>query len=150
MAQASIKQRLMDETKRAMKAGEKERVATLRRIQAALKQREIDDRTTLDDSAALAILDKLAKQHRESIEQYEAAGRDDLVAKERGELEVIAEFLPQPLSDGELDALIEQALQTTGATSLKQMGQVMAELQPRVQGRAEMSDVSARVKARLS
>jgi uncharacterized protein YqeY len=150
MAQASIKQRLMDETKRAMKAGEKERVATLRRIQAALKQREIDDRTTLDDSAALAILDKLAKQHRESIEQYEAAGRDDLVAKERGELEVIAEFLPQPLSDGELDALIEQALQTTGATSLKQMGQVMAELKPRVQGRADMSDVSARVKARLS
>jgi len=150
MAQASIKQRLMDETKRAMKAGEKERVATLRRIQAALKQREIDDRTTLDDSAALAILDKLAKQHRESIEQYEAAGRDDLVAKERGELEVIAEFLPQPLSDGELDAFIEQALQTTGATSLKQMGQVMAELKPRVQGRADMSDVSARVKARLS
>jgi len=150
MSQVPIKQRLMDETKRAMKAGEKERVAALRQIQSAIKQREIDDQTTLDDAGALAVLDKLAKQHRESIEQYEAAGRDDLASKERGELDVLADFLPQPLTDAELDELIDEALRSTGASSIKEMGRVMGELKPRVQGRADMGDVSARVKSRLS
>jgi len=150
MSQVPIKQRLMDETKRAMKAGEKERVAALRQIQSAIKQREIDDQTTLDDAGALAVLDKLAKQHRESIEQYETAGRDDLASKERGELDVLADFLPQPLTDAELDELIDEALRSTGASSIKEMGRVMGELKPRVQGRADMGDVSARVKSRLS
>ncbi len=150
MSQVPLKQRLTDETKRAMKAGEKERVAALRQIQSAIKQREIDDQTSLDDAGTLAVLDKLAKQHRESIEQYEAAGRDDLASKERAELDVLADFLPQPLTDAELDELIDEALTSTGASSIKEMGRIMGELKPRVQGRADMGEVSARVKSRLS
>ncbi len=150
MADAPIKQRLTDETKRAMKAGEKARVAALRQIQSAIKQREIDDQAALDDAGALAVLDKLAKQHRESIEQYEAAGRDDLASKERAELDVLADFLPQPLTETEIDELIDEAIAGTEASSIKDMGRVMGELKGRVQGRADMSDVSARVKSRLS
>ena len=150
MAETTIKQRLSDEIKRAMKAGEKDRLGTLRQIHAAIKQREVDERTELDDAATLAVLDKLAKQYRESIEQYESAGRDDLVTKERAELDVVAEFLPQPLDDAEIDRLIDEAIADAGAASVKDMGRVMATLKPQVQGRADMAAVSARVKARLS
>ncbi len=149
MADATIKERLSDEIKRAMKAGEKARVAALRQVHAAIKQREVDERSDLDDEAALAVLDKLAKQRREAIEQYEAAEREDLAAKERAELEIISEFLPQPLTDAELDELVDEAIAAAGAQSVKDMGRVMAEVKPKAQGRADMSQVSARVKSRL-
>lgn len=150
MAEPTIKQRLSDEIKRAMKAGEKERLGALRQIHAAIKQREVDERTELDDAATLAVLDKLAKQYRESLEQYEAAAREDLVTKERAELDVVSEFLPRPLDDAEIDRLVEEAIARTGAASIKDMGSVMGVLKPQVQGRADMGAVSARVKSRLS
>ncbi|MDZ7748037.1 MAG: GatB/YqeY domain-containing protein [Halofilum sp. (in: g-proteobacteria)] len=150
MPEPTIKQRLSDAIKQAMKAGEKERLGALRQIHAAIKQREVDERTELDDAATLAVLDKLAKQYRESLEQYEAAGRDDLVRKERAELDVLAEFLPQPLGDDEIERLVDEAIASAGAASIKDMGSVMGILKPQVQGRADMGAVSARVKARLS
>ena len=150
MTGPTIKQRLADEIKRAMKAGEKERLGALRQIHAAIKQREVDERTELDDTATLAVLDKLAKQYRESLEQYEAAGREDLVRKERAELDVVGEFLPAPLDEGEIERLVDEAIASTGAASIKDMGRVMGILKPQVQGRADMGAVSARVKARLS
>jgi uncharacterized protein YqeY len=149
MVDATIKERLSDEIKRAMKAGEKVRLGALRQVHAAIKQREVDERSDLDDAAALAVIDKLAKQRREAIEQYEAAEREDLAARERAELEIISELLPQPLTDAELEAVIEAAIASTGAESIKDMGRVMAELKSRAQGRADMSRVSARVKSRL-
>jgi len=149
MVDATIKERLSDEIKRAMKAGEKVRLGALRQVHAAIKQREVDERSDLDDAAALAVIDKLAKQRREAIEQYEAAEREDLAAQERAELEIISELLPQPLTDAELEAVIEAAIASTGAESIKDMGRVMAELKSRAQGRADMSRVSARVKSRL-
>jgi uncharacterized protein YqeY len=149
MVDATIKERLSDEIKRAMKAGEKVRLGALRQVHAAIKQREVDERSDLDDAAALAVIDKLAKQRREAIEQYEAAEREDLAAQERAEFEIISELLPQPLTDAELEALIEAAIASTGAESIKDMGRVMAELKSHAQGRADMSRVSARVKSRL-
>ncbi len=149
MTGSSIKDRLGADIKAAMKAGEKERLGALRMIHAAIRQREVDERLELDDAATLEVLDKQAKQHRESLEQYRNAGREDLAAREEAELAIIAEYLPEPLSETELDALIEEALSETGATSMKDMGRVMAALKPRAQGRADMGSVSARVKARL-
>jgi uncharacterized protein YqeY len=149
MTGSSIKDRLGADIKAAMKAGEKERLGALRMIHAAIRQREVDERLELDDAATLEVLDKQAKQHRESLEQYRNAGREDLAAREEAELAIIAEYLPEPLSETELDALIEAALSETGATSMKDMGRVMAALKPRAQGRADMGSVSARVKARL-
>jgi len=149
MADTSIKERLSAEIKAAMKGGDKPRLGALRQIHAAIKQREVDERIELDDAAALAVLDKLAKQYRESIDQYRAAGRDDLVEKEERELAVAQEFLPQPLDEAEIDRLVDEAIATTGAAGMKDMGRVMGELKPRVQGRADMGAVSARVKTRL-
>lgn len=149
MTGSSIKDRLGADIKAAMKAGEKERLGALRMIHAAIRQREVDERRELDDAATLEVLDKQAKQHRESLEQYRNAGREDLAAREEAELAIIAEYLPEPLSETELDALIEEALSETGATSMKDMGRVMAAVKPRAQGRADMGAVSARVKARL-
>ena len=147
---SELKTRINDAVKAAMRAGEKTRLGTLRMISAAVKQKEVDERRELSDADLLAILDKMVKQRRESLEQYEAAGREELAAIERAEIDIIAEFLPQPLSEADIDALIDQAISATGAASVRDMGQVMAQVKPQAQGRADMGAVSARVKTRLS
>lgn len=136
--------------KTAMKAGEKQRVGAIRLITAAIKQFEVDNRSTPDDNQVIAMLDKMAKQRRESISQFEQAGRDDLVATEAFELEVIAEFLPTPLSDDEIDTIIAQAIAETGASSMQDMGKVMGLIKPKLAGRADMGQVSGRIKASLN
>ena len=133
-----------------MKNGDKERLATIRLILAAVKQVEVDTREDVDDQSMLAILDKMAKQRRESISQFEQAGREDLVAKETQELNIITEFLPKALSDEEISELIDQAMQDTAASSMKDMGKVMGILKPQIQGRADMGKVSQLIKSRLS
>lgn len=150
MPEPTIKERLAAEIKAAMKAGEKTRLGVLRQIHAAIKQREVDERVDLDDPGVLVVLDKLAKRYRESIEQYRDGGRDDLVAQEEAELEILREFLPRPLDDAEIERLVDAAIERTGAATVKDMGRVMGELKPQLQGRADMGRVSARVKARLS
>ena len=149
MPATSLKERLSADIKAAMKGGDKARLGTLRMMHAAIRQREIDDRTELGDDQVLEVLARMAKRHRESIAQYAEANRADLVEQEESELAVIADYLPEPISDGELDRMIGEAVAETGAASMKDMGRVMAELKPRIQGRADMSAVSARVKARL-
>ncbi|MFW6191798.1 MAG: GatB/YqeY domain-containing protein [Thiohalospira sp.] len=144
-----LKERIQADVKDAMRARDKDRLATLRMITAGLQQKEVDDRVELDDAGVLALLDKMAKQRRESIEQYEQGGRAELAERERAELAVIESYLPQPLSEEELDALVAEAIAATGAAAMADMGRVMGELKPRVQGRADMGEVSARVKARL-
>ncbi len=136
--------------KAAMRAGEKDRLGTVRLILAAIKQREVDERVVLDDSQVLSILEKMGKQRRESIAQFEAGGRADLVAKENAELAVISAYLPTALSAEELDALIRAAIAQTGAASIKDMGKVMAIIKSKAQGRADMASVGARIKAILS
>ncbi len=145
----SLKERIQEETKAAMRAKDKARLATLRMINAAIKQREVDERTELNDEQVLAVLEKMLKQRRESVEQYRKAGREELAAKEEAEMAVIRAFLPEPLSEAELDALIDAAVAETGAQSLCDMGKVMGKLRPQVQGRADMAQVSAKIKARL-
>ena len=147
---SAVKTRIAEDVKAAMRAGERARLTTLRGIMAAFKQFEVDTRETLDDAAIIAILDKLAKQRRESIEQFAKAGRDDLVANETDELKIIQEYLPPPLDDAEINTLIEHAIGETGAVGMKDMGKVMSKLRPELQGRADMGAVSARIKARLS
>lgn len=147
---SAIKTAITDAVKQAMRAGDKPRVSALRMVTATVKQQEVDSRAELSDADVLQVLSKMVKQRREALEQYEQAGRDDLAAKERSELEIIAEFLPQPLSDAELDGMVDAAISETGASDVRSMGQVMGVLKPRVQGRADMGAVSARVKARLS
>lgn len=148
-ASSALKTRILEDMKAAMKAGDKPRLAVIRLISAALKQKEVDERITLGDADVLAVLDKMGKQRRESIEQYKAAGRMDLAEQESFELEVIQSYLPAPLSDAELDALIQEAIAATGATSIREMGAVMGKLRPQVQGRADMTSVSARIKSAL-
>ena len=150
MSDTSVKARLAADIKAAMKAGDKARLATLRNIHAAIKQREIDDRVELDDAAVIAVLDKRAKQHRESLEAYRSAGRDDLAAQEEAELAILGEFLPQALTEAEIEDHVRAAIRDTGASSVREMGQVMAVLKPQLQGRADMGAVSARVKAHLN
>jgi len=149
MAQG-LKERIGDDVKAAMRAKDKERLAVLRQITAAIKQREVDERSELDDDQVLGVIEKLVKQHRDSIQQYGDAGRDDLVQKEQFEVDIIQEYLPEALGEAELDALIDQVIADTGASSPNEMSQVMAALKPKVQGRADMGAVSAKVKARLS
>lgn len=145
----SLKQRILNDVKQAMRDKDKARLGALRLITAAIKQKEVDERVELDDAGVLVVLDKLAKQYRDSIEQYRQAGRDDLVEKESHELNVVTEYLPEQLNDTELDALIQKAVEETGASSMADMGKVMGVLKPKVQGRADMGEVSARVKALL-
>lgn len=147
---SELRSRVNESLKSAMKAGEKDRVAALRLVTAAVKQFEVDKRETPDDAVMLALLDKMVKQRRESIEQYASAGRDDLVAKEQYELGIIQEFLPTPLTDQEIDALIDKIIAETGASSVKDMGKVMGRLKPELTGRADMAAVSTRIKARLT
>jgi uncharacterized protein YqeY len=144
-----LKSRIQDDVKEAMRARDKARLNALRLITAAIKQKEIDDRVELDDADVLAVLDKMAKQRRESLEQYETAGRDDLAQQERFELALIADYLPEPLADDELERLIQEAIAATDATSMRDMGAVMAQLRAQVQGRADMKAVSAAVKGIL-
>jgi uncharacterized protein YqeY len=146
---SSLKERLQSDMKSAMKAGEKDRLGVIRLIMAAVKQREVDERITLDDEQVIALLDKMVKQRRESITQYQAGGRADLAAVESAEIEVIQQYLPQALSAEEIDALIREALAETGAAGLGGMGKVMAVLKPKMQGRADMSEVSVQVKRLL-
>ena len=136
--------------KSAMKGGDKERLTTIRLILAAVKQVEVDTREDVDDQSMLAILDKMAKQRRESITQFEQAGRNDLVAKENQELNIISEFLPKALTEEEITELVDQAMQQTSASSMKDMGKVMGILKPQLQGRADMGQVSKLIKEKLS
>jgi len=136
---SETRQRILDDIKTAMKA-----------MSAAIKQKEVDERIELNEEATLAIIDKLMKQRRESISQYEAAGRDDLVAQEQSEAEIIKTYLPEALSDDEISAIIAEAIETTGAASVKDMGKVMGMVKPKLQGRADMSSVSKTIKDRLN
>jgi len=145
-----LKQRITDDMKAAMKGGEKARLGTIRLILAAVKQREVDERIELSDDQVLAVLEKMVKQRRDSIEQYEKAGREELAAQERSEIDLIQEYLPEALSEDELAALIEKAIADTGASEMRDMGKVMGQLKPAIQGRAEMGAVSAQVKKRLA
>lgn len=145
----SLKQQILDDIKAAMKAGEKDRLMVLRMLAAAIKQREVDERVEMDDAQTLAVVEKMIKQRRESISQYEAGGRPELAAKEQSEIGILEPYLPEQLSQLELDKLIEDAIATTGATEMKDMGKVMGLLKPRIQGRADMAVVSAQIKARL-
>lgn len=146
----SLKTRIQDEVKQAMRARDKARLSALRLVTAAIKQKEVDERIELDDTAVLGVLDKMVKQRRESLEQYEKAGREDLARQEAFELALLAEFLPEPLGEDELAALIDQAIAATGAESMRDMGAVMASLRDQVQGRADMKAVSDAVRARLA
>ncbi len=145
-----LKQRIQDDMKASLKAGDKRRLGTVRLILAAIKQREVDERVELDDPQALAVLDKMVKQRRESIAQYEKAGRDELAEQEAFEVGVIQEYLPDALSDQEIATLIEEAIAGTGAQSIRDMGKVMGQLKPKMQGRADMGAVSSLVKQKLS
>lgn len=144
-----LKLRLQNDIKTAMRGGDKLGLITLRMLSAAIKQREIDERIVLDDAQVVAVVEKLIKQRREAATQYEAGNRPDLAAKELAEIALLQAYLPEPLSEAELDALIEGALAETGAASIKDMGRIMAALKPAIQGRADMAIVSARVKGRL-
>lgn len=146
----TIKDRITSDLKDAMRARDQKKLGTLRLITAAVKQIEVDERIVVEEDRMLVILDKLAKQRKESISQFQAAGRDDLVAQEEYELEIIGQYLPAPLSEAEITTLIDQAMTELNAEKISDMGKVMANLKPLLQGRADMSKVSALIKARLS
>ena len=147
----SLKTRILEDVKDAMRARDKARLGTLRMVTAAIKQQEVDRRTSsLDDPAVVAVLEKMLKQRRESVRQYEGAGREDLASGERKEMAVIEQYMPRALDAAEVDAIIEAAIDDAGAATMKDMGRVMGLLKPRVQGRADMGAVSASVRARLS
>jgi uncharacterized protein YqeY len=135
--------------KAAMRSGEKERLGVIRMVTAAIKQREVDERITLDDAQVVAVLEKMVKQRKESVVQFEAGNRPDLVARENAEITLLQTYLPKQLSDAELDALIAEALATTGATSIKDMGKVMGIIKGQAQGQADMAVVGAKIKAKL-
>jgi len=146
----SLKSRILDDVKTAMRSHDRERLAVLRLITAAIKQREVDERIELEkDDDVLRVLDKMNKQRRESLEQYTNAGRDDLAAQEKFELELIQTYLPEQLGEDEIAALIDAAVEATGAESIRDMGAVMGHLRSQVQGRADMKQVSAAVRSRL-
>ncbi len=145
----SLKGKITDDMKSAMKAGDKDRLKAVRLILAAIKQIEVDTRTELDDTAVLSVLDKMVKQRRDSVEQFQKGGRDDLVNIELAEIAVIETYLPEQLSNEELDALIDEVISATGAESIRDMGKVMGQIKSKAAGRADMGAVGAKVKARL-
>ena len=147
---SELKQRINDDVKTAMRARDRERLDILRLILSAMKQREVDERIQLDDSGVLAVLDKMSRQHRDSIEQFQQAGRQDLVERETRQLEVVRTYLPQPMSEQDIARAVAAAIDETGAVAIKDMGKVMALLKPKLQGRADLSAVSAIVKDKLS
>jgi len=148
-ATPTLKPRLTEDMKSAMRARDKERLGVIRLVLAAIKQIEVDERIELDDARVLAVLDKMVKQRRDSIEQYQSAGRQDLVDQEQFELTIIQEYLPAALTDAEIDSMVAAAIETSGASSPKEMGAVMGILKPQMQGRADMGKVSKLVKDKL-
>ena len=150
MPDSALKTQLLSDMKSSMKSGDKARLLVIRNMLAGIKQIEVDERIDLDDARVVAVLDKMSKQRRESITQFTAAGRDDLIKIEVAELEIIQEYLPEALSEAEIETLIEDAINTTGASSIKEMGKVMGILKPKLQGRADMGKVSQLIKSRLA
>jgi hypothetical protein len=146
----TLKGQIQNDMKDAMKAGDKDRLKVVRMLLAAVKQVEIDRRVEMDDATVLGVVDKMLKQRRDSVNQFRAAGRDDLADAEMAEIEVLETYLPEPLSEAEIDSLVTRAIADSGASNIRDMGKVMARLKAEVQGRADMGAVGARVKARLS
>ena len=146
----SLKQRLTDDMKTAMKAGEKERLGTIRLINAAVKQKEVDERVEMDAARVMAVLEKMVKQRKDSIEQYDKAGRDDLAAIERAEMAIIEQYLPAKMGEAEILAAIDAAIGETGASGAADMGKLMGVLKPRLAGQADMGLVSKLIKTRLA
>jgi uncharacterized protein len=145
-----LKERITEDMKAAMRSGEKERLGLIRMITSAIKQREVDERISLDDSQVLTVLEKMIKQRKESLVLFQAGNRQDLVDKEAAEIVLLQGYLPSQLSDAEIDALITEAIAATGAASIKDMGKVMGLIKAKAQGRADMAAVGAKIKARLS
>jgi len=145
----SLKARITEEMKAAMRSGEKDRLSLIRMLQAGIQQREVDERIQLDDAQGLAVIDKMIKQRRESVTQFQAGKRADLVAKESAEIAWLMEYLPAQLGDAEVEAMIREAIAATGASSMKDMGKVMGWLKPKAQGRTDIGALSARIKAAL-
>ena len=146
----SLKERITDDMKAAMRSGEKERLGVIRMITSAIKQREVDERITLDDAQVLSVLEKMIKQRKESLVQFQAGNRQDLVDKEAAEITLLQGYLPAQLSEAEIDGLIKDAIASSGATGIKDMGKVMAIIKSKAQGRADLGSVGAKIKARLS
>lgn len=146
----NITAKISQEMKDAMRSKEKERLMVIRLIQAAFKQREVDDKVIVDDQLALEILDKMLKQRKESAQQYKSADRNDLAEKEEAEIVIIQSFMPAPLKEKEIDQFIDEAISQTGAQSIRDMGKVMGLLKPKMQGRADMGKVSGAIKSRLA
>ena len=146
----TLKERITEDMKAAMRASEKERLSTIRMVQAAIKQREVDERIALDDAQVIAVLEKMVKQRKESIAQFELGGRADLADKEKSEITLLQTYLPAQLSAADVDAIIQEAIAVTGAASVKDMGKVMAAVKAKAAGRTDMGVVSARIKAALS
>jgi uncharacterized protein YqeY len=146
----SLKTQLTDDMKTAMKAGEKERLGVIRLVNAAIKQKEVDERIVLDDAQVIAVLDKMVKQRRDSVSQYDAAGRDDLAGIERNEIAIIEHYLPARMSEAEIVDLVDAAIRQTGATGPGDMGKLMGVLKPQLAGKADMGEVSAIVKRQLA
>ena len=146
----TLRERITEDMKAAMRAGEKERLSLIRMLQAGIKQREVDERITLDDLQTVSVIEKMIKQRKESVVQFEAGGRADLVAKETAEIATLTAYLPQQLSAAELDSLIKEAIAASAAVSVKDMGKVMAIVKGKAAGRADMGAVGARVKALLA
>jgi uncharacterized protein len=145
----SLKERITDDMKAAMRSGEKERLGVIRMITSAIKQREVDERITLDDVQVLSVLEKMIKQRKESLVQFQAGNRPDLVDKETAEITLLQTYMPSQLSDSELDGLIADAIAATGAATIKDMGKVMGIIKQKAQGRADMGAVGAKIKAKL-
>jgi uncharacterized protein YqeY len=145
----SLKDRITDDMKAAMRSGEKERLGVIRMITSAVKQREVDERIVLDDTQVLSVLEKMIKQRKESLVLFQAGNRQDLVDKESAEIVLLQGYLPSQLSDSDIDALINEAVTATGASSIKDMGKVMAIIKGKAQGRADMGAVGAKIKAKL-
>jgi uncharacterized protein len=146
---STLKERITDDMKAAMRSGEKERLGVIRMITAAIKQREVDERIILDDTQVLSVLEKMIKQRKESLVQFQAGHRQDLVDKESAEITLLQTYMPSPLSDAEIDGLISEAVAATGASSIKDMGKVMGLIKAKAQGRADMASVGAKIKAKL-
>ena len=147
---SALQDQIQDAMKTAMKSGDKERLAVIRLMMSAMKQVEVDERIELDDNRVLGILDKMVKQRRESISQFQAGDRDDLADKEQAEIDTISDFLPQALSEAEIETIINSAISETGAASMKDMGKVMGIVKPQITGRADMGAVSGKIKSLLS
>ncbi len=146
----SLKDRIHDDMKTALRAGEKERLGVIRMAMAAIKQIEVDTRKDLSDADVLGIVDKMVKQRRESISQFRAGAREDLAEKEQAEIDILRDYLPEPLSEADLDTLIKNVIESTQAQSMKDMGKVMGQIKSAVQGRADMGAVSAKIKSLLT